>query len=60
MPRTRSNPSGPNVGFYLVKAVAAAVEAAKNVEVLKNTKVNNHWPALKGHQGTHLYHQKHH
>eukprot|EP00775_Hariotina_reticulata_P006888 gene6888-7104_t len=40
-PRTRSNPSGPNVGFYLVKAVAAAVEAAGNVEVLKNTKVTS-------------------
>jgi hypothetical protein len=38
-PRTRSNPAGPNVGTYLVKAVAAKVQAAPNVEVKLNTKV---------------------
>jgi hypothetical protein len=38
-PRTRSNPAGPNVGTYLVKAVAARVQAAANVEVKLNTKV---------------------
>jgi hypothetical protein len=38
-PRTCSNPAGPNVGTYLVKAVAARVQAAANVEVKLNTKV---------------------
>uniref|UniRef100_A0A383VWI0 fumarate reductase (NADH) n=1 Tax=Tetradesmus obliquus TaxID=3088 RepID=A0A383VWI0_TETOB len=38
-PRTRSNPAGPNVGTYLVKAVAARVQAAANVEVKLNSKV---------------------
>lgn len=42
IPRTRSNPTGPNVGFYLVKAVAARVQEAPNVEVKTNTKVGRH------------------
>ena len=39
VPRTHSNPVGPNVGFYIVKGVSSRLKEAPNVEIKTNTKV---------------------
>jgi aspartate oxidase len=40
VPRTHSNPSGPNVGFALVRAVETAVRQQPNVRIVTNAKVS--------------------
>lgn len=39
IPRTRSNPTGPNVGFALIKAVSSKVQALPSVSTITNAKV---------------------
>lgn len=39
-PPKTTTPTGPNVGFALIKAVSTKVQESPNVEVLTNTKVS--------------------
>lgn len=39
IPRTHSNPAGPNVGFYIIKGVSSRLQEAPNVEIKTSTQV---------------------